>query len=109
MAVSENKADERELGFGSQNYRNSIRFLNTDGSVNVQRTGLGGLDNIDIYHWLISIPRLRLFALIIVVYIFVNLVFGGIYYSIGAENFDGVNNASELDKFLSLFFFSAQT
>ncbi|MDI1353555.1 MAG: ion channel [bacterium] len=104
-----NKKDERELGFGSQNYRKSVRFINKDGSVNVQRRGLGGFNNLDLYHWLTSVSGTRLSVFIIISYTLVNLIFGGIYYLIGAEHFDGVNHSSEFQKFLSLFFFSAQT
>lgn len=110
MAIfKNNKKDTREMGFGSQNYRRTVRFINTDGSVNVERKGLGGLDNIDVYHWLTSVSGVRLTFFIVISYILVNLIFGAIYYLIGAENFEGVNHGSEAQKFLSLFFFSAQT
>jgi inward rectifier potassium channel len=109
MAIFKNKAEERELGFGSKNYNKSVRFINVDGSVNVKRTGLGRFDHIDWYNWLIAASKLKLTLLILAGYVVINLVFAAVYYIIGAGNFGGLDTSSELQKFISLFFFSAQT
>src|SRR5436190_2604951 len=109
MAIFRNKPeDRRELGFGSQNYKSTVRFITREGAVNVQRSGLG-IGNIDVYHWLTTVSQGKLSIVIIAGYILINLIFGGIYYAIGPENFDGVDMSSEFRKFMSLFFFSAQT
>lgn len=64
MAIfNDKKNNETEIGFGSKNYQDSVRFLNGDGSVNVLRTGLGKLNNIDVYHWLINISLKNLYFL----------------------------------------------
>jgi inward rectifier potassium channel len=112
MAVTKNKRDdERELGFGTKNYSNTVRFLNRDGKVNVRRTGMGWISNTDIYHWLISAPYSHLIFIIIGVYVIINTVFAGVYFMIGPEYFGGleVANGSNFDEFMGLFFFSAQT
>ncbi len=112
MAIFKHKEnEERELGFGTKNYSNSVRFLNPDGSLNVSRTGLGGINNIDIYHWLISASLSKLIGIIISSYVLINLLFAGVYYLIGASHFGGldVESDSEVQKFMGLFFFSAQT
>jgi inward rectifier potassium channel len=112
MAMFKNKQkDELELGFGSKNYKRSVRFLNRDGGVNVKRTGLGWLNNTDIYHSLISASLLKLILIIISTYILINMVFAGIYYIIGPVHFGGLDQqgVSEFQKFMGLFFFSAQT
>jgi inward rectifier potassium channel len=110
MAIFKNKQrGEQELGFGSKNYKSSVRFINSNGAINVRRTGLGGLNNIDVYNWLISASKLQLSLIIMLGYIFINLLFAGIYYLIGPEHFGGLNFSSEPQKFMSLFFFSAQT
>jgi inward rectifier potassium channel len=103
------ETEVKEIGFGSKNYTDSVRFINVDGSVNVQRTGLKGLDNIDIYHWLISATRMKLSIVIIVGYLLINFVFATIYFVIGSENFGGLNRSSDLQEYISLFFFSSQT
>lgn len=112
MAIFGNKhKEELELGFGSKNYKSSVRFLNNDGSVNVKRTGMGWINNTDIYHSLISASLYKLIFIIISSYILINLIFAGIYYVVGAEHFGGldVEEGSEFQKFIGLFFFSAQT
>ncbi len=110
MAIFTNKRkEETELGFGTKNYNNRVRFINLDGRINVKRTGLAGLANIDIYHWLISTSLLNLIIVILLGYTAVNTLFAVVYYAIGAEFFGGVAYGSMLDNFLALFFFSAQT
>ena len=110
MAIFKSKKENlRELGFGSRNYTKRVRFLRADGTVNVQRTGLGKLNNLDIYHYLTTMSAGKLSLYIMLGYILINVLFGAIYYGIGAENFDGVDLSSESQKFISLFFFSAQT
>jgi inward rectifier potassium channel len=110
MAIFKDKVNqERELGFGTRNYSNSVRFINTDGAINVRRTGLKGMNNIDVYHWLISATKLQLSAVIITGYVLINLVFAGVYYLIGPQYFGGIETGSGLQEFMSLFFFSAQT
>lgn len=112
MAILKNKQkDELELGFGSKNYKRPVRFLNSDGGVNVKRTGLGWFNNTDIYHSLISASLFKLIMIIISSYIVINLFFAGVYYLVGPSYFGGldVEGASEFQKFMGLFFFSAQT
>lgn len=101
--------EKRELGFGTKNYSNSVRFINRDGSVNVRRAGLKGMNNLDIYHWLICSTRVQLASVIAIGYVAINLLFAVIYYFIGSQHFGGLDETSEFQKFMSLFFFSAQT
>jgi inward rectifier potassium channel len=110
MTLFNNKDKIRpELGFGTKSYNKSIRFINEDGTVNIKRTGLGGLNNIDIYHWLINISLPKLIVVILSSYTIVNSLFALAYYLIGTENFGGITAVTEADKFLTLVFFSAQT
>jgi len=110
MALFNNKNKNKpELGFGAKNYSKSVRFINQDGSVNVKRRGLGWLKNTDIYHWLINVPLSKLIFVIIFGYAFVNFLFATIYYLIGVNSFGGIDSATGLDGYFSLFFFSAQT
>ncbi len=103
------KNNETEIGFGSKNYQDSVRFLNIDGTVNVKRTGLGWKNNIDIYHWLINISLRRFILMVILFYAFINMFFATIYYLVGSENFGGLLSKSEMNKYIDLIFFSSQT
>lgn len=108
MAINR-KAKAPEMGFGQKNYNKAVRFINKDGSVNIRRTGLGMLGNLNIYHWFITTSMSRLVLVIILAYIVTNLFFASLYYMIGTGNFGGLETQSEMRKFMSLFYFSAQT
>jgi inward rectifier potassium channel len=107
MAIFKNK-EERELGFGSKNYNNRVRFLGSDGKINVHRAGLG-IGNVDVYHWLITTSKTTLVLVIISGYILVNLIFAIVYFMVGPENFGGLDAVTSAQQFMNLFFFSAQT
>jgi len=111
MAFFKNKDLLQELGFGTKNYSNKVRFLNTDGTVNVKRTGLGLLRNLDVFHWLISTSTLKLNLVILIWYVLINSVFACIYFLIGPEHFGGldVTAGATVKEISALFFFSAQT
>jgi inward rectifier potassium channel len=103
------RSGDTELGFGSKNYQNSVRFLNKDGSVNIRRKGPKVFDTIYFYHWLITTSSLNLLAVITSAYVIINCLFAAVYFSIGAEHFGGIDGETSVDQFLGLFFFSAQT
>lgn len=107
MAILKNK-EERELGFGTKNYNNRVRFLGKDGKINVHRAGLG-IGNVDAYHWLITTSKTTLILVIISGYILINLLFAGVYFMIGHEHFGGLDATTQAQRFMNLFFFSAQT
>ncbi len=107
MAIFKNK-EERELGFGSKNYNNRVRFLGTDGKINVHRAGLG-IGNVDVYHWLITTSKTTLVLVIIAGYVLINLLFAGVYFIVGHEHFGGLDATTPMQQFMDLFFFSAQT
>lgn len=103
------KEKKLELGFGSKNYQNTVRFLNKDGSVNIKRKGLKGFDNVDMYHWLITTSWTNLLIVILISYAIANTIFACIYYNMGYQNFGGIEGYDGPGRFLDLFFFSAQT
>jgi inward rectifier potassium channel len=108
MANNKNKI-ETELGFGSKNYNETVRFLNKDGSVNVKRLSVGKHGGFDIYHWLITISWKKFITVVLFGYIIINTFFAAIYFLVGPEKFGGISIGHGLDNFLQLFFFSAQT
>lgn len=104
------KKESDELGFGTKNYHETVRFLNRDGSVNIKRKIDAKRLGFDIYHHLLTISWKKFILLVLVSYIITNTLFAGIYFWIGIENFGGIDEGGfTSDKFLDLFFFSAQT
>jgi inward rectifier potassium channel len=103
------KKESAELGFGSKNYNESVRFLNQDGAVNIKRKVTDKHIGFDMFHWLLGIKWGQFFALVFFSYGAVNTLFAIIYFSIGVDKFGGIDAGSGIENFLQLFFFSAQT
>lgn len=102
------KTDETELGFGNKNYKDSVRFLNHDGTINVKRTG-SGISNLDLYHWLTTIAFKKFVLIVLAFYTTVNLFFACIYFTLCHDSFGGIETHTGFDRFLDMCYFSAQT
>src|SRR2546430_17618530 len=86
-----------------------VRLLNRDGTFNVERQGKGFLKPTDLYHSLLSVSRKKFFALIILSYFCVNILFGLLYFLCGDGALGGVSQAGGFARFMDCFFFSVQT
>ena len=95
-----------DLGFGSNYNRN--RFINQDGSINVERRGLTWRDRFSPYHYLISISWRKFNFIVVLSYFVINLIFATVYLAIGIEHIDGSGH-EHYSTFWDAFFFSAQT
>jgi inward rectifier potassium channel len=102
--------DRNDLGFGSVVARQSReRLLNRDGSFNVRRDGLGVLQSLSAYHWLLGLTWPRFLATLGGVFIAVNVLFAGAYNLCGPDALSGIEPRAGFGRFLSDFFFSVQT
>ncbi len=102
------KADEvKDTGLGLQTPRQ--RYLNNDGTFNMERTGLPWFRLDDLYTNLITMSWGKFIPLVLLFYIFINIIFACTYFIIGVEHLAGVAGVSTRDKFFDAFFFSAQT
>jgi inward rectifier potassium channel len=109
VSKKENKAKEAGFGFGSKNFNQHTRFLNKDGTVNIRRLDGDFLGRIDIYHSLITMSWKKFILMVLLGYMFANLIFASLYYWAGPHNFGNLTHKDSLHEFLELFFFSAQT
>jgi len=113
MAVTKKKINlqsELNTGFGTNSESSSGRFYNRQtGTANVIKKGVGLLNRYSWYHTMLAMPRTKFLLFLLAVYIFINLVFAGIYYLIGINHLAGVHAGSDLKNFSEVFFFSAQT
>lgn len=98
-----------ETGFGTLANASRERFMNKDGSANVQRIGEPKFQVINIYHSLIMMSWGKFTLMVFVSYVIVNLLFTAGYILIGMEHIQGMIYQSWADKFWEAFFFSAQT
>ncbi len=98
--------ERNDTGLSNQVYG---RFINKNGRPNVAKTGIGFFESYSGYHTLLLMPRHQFIGLLILCYVFVNLLFAVIYYAIGIEHLTGIDRSSFWREFIDVFFFSAQT
>ena len=106
----EDQVRDRDLGFGSVVSRTtSLRLLNTDGSFNVVRSGLGTLEMWAPYQQLLSISWTGFLGLVGLLYLALNVVFAVAYMLCGDEALIGPGARMLGGTFARAFFFSVQT
>lgn len=98
-----------DIGLYRGGQKGRQRTINADGSYNMERKTGRLFGNFYLYHWLITTSWKHYWIAIVSFYLVDNVVFGSIYYWLGADNLSGIVGTSEIDKFLSCFFFSCQT
>lgn len=104
------RESDRDLGFGAVVAGTSrLRFLNPDGSFNVQRTGLPFLTSLNLYHTVLTMSWRVFLSLVLLLYFLSNIVFGAIYASIGTGALVDTSSTPMESAFLRAFFFSVQT
>ena len=97
-------------GFGTNAGSYGGRFINKNGTANVEKRGLHFLHRISWYHTLIDMPRWKFMFILLAFYVGMNFIFAAIYYGIGIEHLNGIDaSGSESTKFGQAYFFSAQT
>lgn len=97
-------------GFGTSASTYGGRFINKNGTANVQKSGMGFLNRISWYHTLLDMPTWKFIMIILFFYIAINFVFAFIYFAIGIEHLNGIDSSeSSLVQFGQAYFFSAQT
>ena len=100
---------ESNTGFGSNATNYGGRFINKDGTPNVEKRGIGFFEKISWYHLLLDMSNLKFIALLFIFFIGINFIFASIYYCIGIENLNGISGNSVVEEFLGSYFFSTQT
>ena len=101
---------ESNTGFGSNAASYGGRFVNKNGTANIEKSGLPLMKRISWYHTLIDMPIWKFLGILFTFYIVVNFIFASIYYLIGVKYLNGIDLANgELIKFGKAYFFSAQT
>ncbi len=110
IATSQMPEDDRDLGFGSKVATESrLRFLNRDGTFNVQRTGLSQISPRNLYHFLLTMSWTVFLGLVLLLYFLSNIVFGLIYSSLVPGSLVDTSSEPTVNLFLRGFFFSVQT
>jgi inward rectifier potassium channel len=108
--TEEEQSRDRDLGFGSVVSRQSRqRLLNPDGSFNVVRSGLGLLETLAPYQQLLAVSWTGFFAIVLAVYLLINVLFAFAYLAAGSDALVGPHAEMLGGQFSQAFFFSVQT
>ena len=110
MAMPPLSEEDRDLGFGSKVATESrLRFLNRNGTFNVQRTGFPLVSTLNLYHLLLTMSWTQFLGLVLVLYSLSNIVFAVLYASLGAGSLVDTSEIPTTSLFIRGFFFSVQT
>lgn len=108
--INSNAATSDTTGFGTNPSNYGGRFINKDGSANIEKRGMPFFSRISWYHTMLTMPGWKFISVLLGFYAAVNFVFALMYYAIGVEYLNGIDDSgSELLKFGKAYFFSAQT
>ncbi len=110
MEIGKKEKEEiHNTGFYSDGKSPSHRFINQNGSLNVNFVGRRRWHQYSIYHQLLNITHLKFLLIIFVFYTVFNFFFAALYMLIGVNHLSGVIANSALEEFSEAYFFSSQT
>jgi len=98
-----------DTGFSSNTGNYGGRFVNKDGSFNVQKEGVAFWERFSMFHTMLTIPTWQFLSVIVAVFILINLGFTFIFWIIGPLEFTGIITESKWHIFREMFFFSTET
>lgn len=108
--ISNTLQTDKNSGFGTNAGSYGGRFVNKNGTPNIEKRGMNILRRISWYHTMIDMPNWKFMLILFTFYIVINFIFAVIYYAIGIEHLDGIApSGSILTQFGQAYFFSAQT
>lgn len=98
-----------DTGFGVQANQIGGRFVNKDGSFNIQKEGLPLWERFSVYSWFLDLSWSGFFGIILFFYIVENLLFTSLYFLVGYKQLTGIMSVTTWKIFKEVFFFSTET
>lgn len=98
-----------DTGFGTNANNYGGRFINKDGSFNLQKEGLPFFKRYNIYHALINMPGWKFFIVIVSFFISINILYTLIYLLLGIDGLQGYLSTNKWERIKEVFFFSTET
>jgi inward rectifier potassium channel len=96
-----------DTGFGSApNYGG--RFINKDGTINVQRDG-NFFQRFSLFNWMLTLPLWQFIFILFFFYFGVNVIFTALYFMLGIEYLQGLIGTTKWEIITEVYFFSTQT
>lgn len=108
--INQKAQADKNSGYGTNANSYGGRFVNKNGTPNIEKRGMHILRRISWYHTMIDMPNWKFMLILFTFYIAINFLFAIAYYGIGMEHLDGIEQSqSVLTQFGQAYFFSAQT
>ncbi|WP_163407568.1 ion channel [Flavobacterium ajazii] len=108
--INHNFQTDQNSGFGTNANSYGGRFVNKNGTPNIEKRGMHLLRRISWYHTMIDMPNWKFMLILFIFYIVINFLFAILYYVIGIEHLDGIAQSQSIwTQFGQAYFFSAQT
>jgi inward rectifier potassium channel len=98
-----------DTGFGTTGNINGGRFINRDGTFNLQKVGWPVWRRYSIYYRLISMPLWKFITIIFLFYVLINFIYTLIYLAIGPNAFTGMISSDGWKMYKEVYFFSTET
>jgi inward rectifier potassium channel len=91
-------------GFGTNVNSYGGRFINRDGSYNLQKEGVSFWNRFSLFHSMLNMPLRKFITVIILFFLGINLLYTIIYVLIGVEGFQGIIATSRWQQYKELYF-----
>lgn len=98
-----------DTGFGVNPASVGERFINKDGSFNLEKQGLPFWKRVSLYYTMLTLPRWKFALALLCCYVAVNLLFTGMYWLAGINQLQGFASATAWGRLKEVFFFSTET
>src|SRR6478752_5288116 len=95
-----------DTGFGNNASNYGGRFINRDGTFNIDKVGIPFWERFSIYHTMLNLPRWKFICVILLFYFTANLLYTLIYLLLGTDQFTGMIATTEWQKVKEVFSFS---
>jgi len=98
-----------DTGFGTNVSSYGGRFINRDGSYNLQKVGVSFWNRFSLFHSMLNMPLWKFITVIVLFFLSINLLYTIIYIVIGTDGFQGIVATTRWQQYKELYFFSTET
>lgn len=98
-----------DIGLDQTGRQGRQRTINPDGSYNMERVTGKLFGNFTLYHWLITTSWTRFWIVAFSFYGVMNLIFASVYFMLGPDSLNNVDQMTSFNRYLYCFFFSVQS
>lgn len=106
--INPSSKQNNDTGFASNTKDVSGRFINKDGSYNLQKEGMPFFKRFSLFQDMLNLPLWKFIAVIFLFYLCINILFTFIYLVIGPQQLTGIVNGSYWKTVREIFYFSTQ-